>query len=226
MRPYTAMLPKALVPIGGMPILDVIVGQLRQQGFRALVVSAGYLADLIVTHIRETQADAPEVQFSIVRESRPLGTAGCLSMVSDLCDTFLVMNSDILTTLNYRALVTRHRESGAVLTVAASERVARVEWGVLEAAEDNRLISYDEKPQRALLISMGVYVCEPDVLQFIPRNQRVDMPDLIGRLLAEGKRVQVHRSRDYWLDVGHPHDYARACEDFEARRSEFLPVAR
>jgi NDP-sugar pyrophosphorylase family protein len=224
LRPFTTLLPKALVPVGGVPILDIIVGQLRQQGFRKLVVSAGYLADRLDAHVSRISSDGLDVEIEIVRESTPLGTAGCLSIVPDLADTFLVMNADILTTLDFRQLVRGHRASGAALTVAASERVTRLDWGVLEATADDRLIGYDEKPARSMWVSMGVYVCEPVVLKSIPHYQRLDMPDLIGRLLASGEVVRIHRSRDYWLDVGHPHDYARACEDFEARRSEFQPA--
>jgi NDP-sugar pyrophosphorylase family protein len=224
LRPFTTMLPKALVPLGGIPILDIIVGQLERQGFQEIIVSAGYLADMIETHVRNRRPDTGKLRLSIVRESTPLGTAGCLSMVPNLSGSFLVMNADVLTTLDFCALIDSHRASDAVLTVAAIERVTRVEWGVLETGNDDRLMVYDEKPQRSMLISMGLYVCEPDVLRYLSRDQRVDMPELIGRLLADNRRVRVHRSGDYWLDLGHPHDYARACEDFEARRSDFLPV--
>jgi NDP-sugar pyrophosphorylase family protein len=220
LRPLTETLPKALIPVGGQPILDIIVRQLNRHGFTDLTLTVGYLADLIESHIASRHACV-----RVVREGEPLGTAGCLQLLPELDRTFLMMNADVLTLLDFRRLYDEHRASGAALTVAACERVNRVEWGVLEIAGGNRLAGYREKPEQAMWISMGIYACEPGVRQHIARGERVDMPELIRRLLSSGERVNTCRSSDYWLDLGHLKDYARACEEFAELRDEFLGVS-
>jgi NDP-sugar pyrophosphorylase family protein len=221
LRPLTSAMPKALIPVGGQPILDILLRQLHRQGFSDLTLTVGYLAEMIDAHVARVAPRLPDARLRIIREATPLGTAGCLALLPALDQTTLVINADILTTLDFGQLYDGHRASGAILTVAACERVSRVKWGVLDATESGELVSYREKPEYAMCISMGVYVCEPDVRRHVAPDERVDMPVLIERLLADKLPVRIHRSRDYWLDLGHPQDYARACEDFEARRDQF-----
>jgi NDP-sugar pyrophosphorylase family protein len=222
LRPFTMLLPKALVPVGEMPILEILVRQLRRGGFTDLVVSVGYLGELIEAYFHGGRSEELGVRLSFVRERAPLGTAGCLRLVPDLAGTFLVVNADLLTTLDFRRFVAHHRASGAVMTIAATERRERLDWGVIETTPEGRLTAYVEKPERAAWISMGIYACEPAVLPYLHGDETVDIPELAARLLADGLVVEVYRSSDYWLDLGNPQDYTRAVEDFAARRGEIL----
>ena len=222
LRPFTMLLPKALVPVGEMPILEILVRQLRRDGFTDLVLAVGYLGELIEAYFHGGRSEELGVRLSFVRERAPLGTAGCLRLVAGLDDTFLLVNADLLTTLDFRRFLAHHRASGAVMTIAATERRERLDWGVLETTPEGRLTAYVEKPERAAWISMGIYACEPAVLPYVLGDEAVDIPELAARLLADDQAVQVFRSDDYWLDLGSPHDYNRAIEDFAARRGEIL----
>jgi NDP-sugar pyrophosphorylase family protein len=217
------VLPKALVPVGDTPILEILVRQLRRQGFDDLVLTVGHLAELLEAYFHGGRAADLGVRVSFVRERSPLGTAGCLALVPGLSDSFLVLNADVLTTLDFRHFLEHHRAGGAVMTIAACERRERLDWGVLEISADGRLEAYVEKPERSFWISMGIYACEPALLAYLRPDEPLDIPELATRLLADGRVVGVYRSQDYWLDLGHPRDYARAAEDFESRRREFLP---
>ncbi len=222
LRPFTMLIPKALVPVGEMPILEILVRQLRRDGFADLVLAVGYLGELIEAYFHGGRSEDLGVRLSFVRERGPLGTAGCLALVPDLDGTFLIVNADLLTTLDFRRFVGHHRARGAVMTIAATERRERLEWGQLEATPEGRLTAYVEKPERSAWISMGIYACEPVVLSYLRRGEALDIPELAARLLADGRAVEVYRSSDYWLDLGNPRDYTRAVEDFAARRSELL----
>lgn len=222
LQPFTMMLPKALVPVGDIPILEILVRQLRRDGFDDLVLAIGHLGELVEAYFHGGRAEELGVRLSFVRERDPLGTAGCLALVPDLAETFVVVNADVLTTLNFRHLVEHHRATGAVMTIAATERRQRLEWGALETTPEGRLVAYVEKPERTVWISMGVYVCEPEVLPFIDAGQPLDIPELATRLVTAGLDVEVHRSTDYWLDLGNPHDYRKAIEDFATNRGRIL----
>jgi NDP-sugar pyrophosphorylase family protein len=209
------------VPVGDRPILDIILRQLAYHGFRDVALTVGHLAELIEAYVAAARVRFVDVSF--VRETAPLGTAGPIGTVPGLDETFLVLNGDVLTTLDYRGLLAYHRERGAMLTVGVRERRQRLGFGVVALDESGRLRSYDEKPELAHTVSMGVYVCEPGVLRYIEPNVYLDIPDLIQRLLSEGHRVLGYRSDDYWLDIGDPGDHAQACAEFEEMQDRLLP---
>jgi len=222
LQPFTVLLPKALVPVGEQPISEILVRQLRHDGFTDLVLAVGHLGELVEAYFHDGRAVELGVRLTFVRERQPLGTAGCLALVPDLDDSFLIVNADLLTTLDFHRLLAVHRASGAVLTIAAVERCDRLEWGELAATPEGELTAYIEKPERRAWVSMGIYACEPAVLAHVEPGVRLDIPELAMRLLAAGLPVRVYRSTDYWLDLGNPRDYARAVDDFAARRSEIL----
>jgi len=153
-----------------------------------------------------------------------LGTAGPLALIEGLDDTFLVMNGDVLTTLDYMALVAYHRQRRAMATIAMHQREVKIDLGVIRVDETNRVVQYVEKPALDYLVSMGVYVFEPTVLRHIERGTRLDFPELIWKLLAADQVVAGFPHSGYWLDIGRPDDYARAVEEFETMRSQFLPA--
>ena len=227
LAPYTTVLPKPLMPLGDRAILDVVVRQLHSYGFVNLTFAVGYLAHLI----RAVFADGSSygVRISYHEEAEPLGTAGPLAMIEGLDDTFLAMNGDVLTTLDYRRFVDTHRRSGNALTVATHRRVVRTEYGVLHTdgmnGETARVLGYEEKPELSYTVSMGVYAIEPHVLDHIPRGGKFDIPDLVLALLDAGEPVGSFAFDGYWLDIGRHDDYEQALEDYETIVPKLLAQA-
>jgi NDP-sugar pyrophosphorylase family protein len=226
--PYTTVLPKPLLPIGDRAILDVVVRQLRSYEFTDLTFAVGYLAHLI----QAVFGDGSEHGVSIAyhHEDEPLGTAGPLADMEGLDDTFLLMNGDVLTTLDYDHLFRTHRESGNALTIATHRRVVKTEYGVLEteaddAAGTDRVRAYVEKPEIPYIVSMGVYVAEPKVLEYIPEGERFDLPDVVQALLKADEPVGSYLFEGFWLDIGRHDDYERAIVEYEQLKSLLLNEA-
>jgi len=219
--PYTTIFPKPLVPIGDRPILEIIIRQLVKQGFGDILLSVGHLGELIEAYFQNGHRSIPGLSLEYFRETKPLGTAGSLAMVPDLNDTFMVMNGDILTSLNYRALVDHHHTHGAALTIAMHRKDISIDLGVLETNEEGDLTGYREKPLYSFDVSMGVYVYEPHVLRYIPKGQYLDFPDLVRILLGMGEKVSGFRSQDYWLDIGRREDYELAQREYQSRAADF-----
>jgi len=221
LAPYTTILPKPLMPIDDMPILEIVLRQLKQFGFDDISLAVGYLAELLMAYCGDGSKFGLKINYS--REEQPLGTAGPLSLVPNLDETFLVMNGDLLTTLDYQKMYQFHRERGAIATLAAYERGVKIDLGVIETDEDNWVKDYIEKPTYKYSVSTGVYIFEPDVLEFITPNQHLDLPELVLRLKSQGNPVNVYRFDGYWLDIGRHDDYEVAVQEFLAHRDEFLP---
>ncbi len=163
------------------------------------------------------------LKISYSFENEPLGTAGPLSLVADQLDgTFLVANGDVLTTLDLSKLINFHRESGAIATIASHARHVKIDLGVLQFNGSNVISGYIEKPTYEFLVSMGIYVFEPAVLNYVPHNQYLDFPDLVLRLLQDGERVMGYPFDGYWQDLGRPDDYEQAIQEFESLRHQIL----
>jgi NDP-sugar pyrophosphorylase family protein len=220
LRPYTTVLPKPLMPIGDMPVVEVIVRQLRNAGFDRLVLAVGYLPHLFRAFIGDGERFGGPIEF--VLEESPLGTAGALGLISGLDSDFLLINGDTLTNLDYRAFMQRHREQGAIATIATQKRQNKVDYGVLEIGDDHTLKRYVEKPVQDYYVSMGVNAFRADVLKYVQPNRYLDIPQLMLQLMDRGERVHCYRSDSFWLDIGRPADYERAVEIFQERRAEFL----
>jgi NDP-sugar pyrophosphorylase family protein len=220
LAPYTNVFPKPLVPIGDMPILQVVIHQLQHYGFTRITLTVGHLATLLQTFFQDGDQYGVKIDYAI--EDKPLGTAGPLAFVPDLDDAFLVMNGDLLTTLNYAELVQYHKRMGAVATVAMHKREVKIDLGVVQLDGDNWIKGYIEKPLYNYNVSMGVYIFEPRVLNYIPAGKYFDFPDLVQRLLDSGETIVGYPYEGYWLDIGRPDDYIQAVQDFEKMRSRFL----
>src|SRR5262245_25990689 len=212
LMPYTTSLPKPLMPVGEYPILEILLRQLANQGFRKITLAVGHLAGLIQAYFKEGQDWGVELNYAY--ETTPLGTAGPIARLPRLDRSLLVLNGDLLTTLNFAQLVRFHYENSAVATIGTKRRREFVQFGVIETASNGQITHYKEKPNLDYLVSMGVYVFSPEVRDFIPRSQKFDFPDLVGKLLENKKRVLAYESDAYWLDIGRPDDYQRANEDF------------
>jgi NDP-mannose synthase len=212
LAPYTSVLPKPLMPLGGKAILEIVVGQLERADLRRIVLCVGYLAHLIVAVLQNGPDRAARIEY--VREETELGTAGSLRLAPGLADTFLVLNGDVLTDLDLKELVSHHRQRGNILTIAAHRRTQQTDYGVLRLDSEHRLVEYDEKPQETFYVSMGVYVLEPAALKFIP-DERFDFPELVHALLAAGEQVGALPYEGLWLDIGRHEDYQRAVTLWE-----------
>jgi NDP-mannose synthase len=221
LAPYTTIFPKPLVPIGDRPILEIIIRQLTSQGFGDILLSVGHLGELIEAYFQNGHRNIPGLNLTYFREAQPLGTAGSLAMIPGLNETFLAMNGDILTTLNYGNLVEHHRSHRAALTIAMHRKDINIDLGVLETNDGGDLISYREKPLYSFDVSMGVYVYEPHILRYIPKGQYLDFPDLVRLLLDMGEKVSGFQSQDYWLDIGRREDYELAQREYQFRSAEF-----
>jgi NDP-sugar pyrophosphorylase family protein len=225
LRPYTTVLPKPLMPIGDRPVLDIVVRQLKAHGFERITMATGYLAELIEAFFRDGSEYGIAIDY--FREHEPLGTVGALALIEGLAeDHVLVMNGDVLTDIDYGALLQRHRDSDGAATIATKLREVQISLGVLrfgEAEDPTRLTGYDEKPKIEYTASMGVYCFAPRALAHIEPGKRLDFPDLILRLIAAGETVRAWPSDDYWLDIGRHDDYEQAQEEFEAVRHRLIP---
>lgn len=221
LAPYTTILPKPLMPVGDVPILEVVLRQLRHAGVRRSSIAVGYLHELLRAYFGNGQKLGLTIEYS--QEDRPLGTAGPLALIPGLTDTFLVMNGDVLTTIDYRALFQYHRASGAAATIAVFSRTIPIDLGIVELDPDNRLRNYIEKPTLHHQVSMGIYVLEPRVLSYIEPGAYLDLPNLLRTLMKADEAVIGYQHTGYWMDLGRKDDYERAVADFDRMRGEFLP---
>jgi NDP-sugar pyrophosphorylase family protein len=185
----------------------------------------GYMSAYFRAFLSQHQSLGRLVKIDFVEEEKPTGTAGSLSSVPGLESTFLVMNGDILTNLNYRALLDYHASVKALLTIAAHRKLVKIDLGVLETGPSGLVTNYIEKPTMDYAVSMGIYVYEPQVLEFIAPGEQLDFPDLVLKLLRAGKRVATFSNDACWLDLGRPEDFCRAADLFIEREQEFLPGA-
>ncbi len=220
LAPYTTVLPKPLMPVGEMPILEIVMRQLVHHGFDDQTLAVGYLAELLMAYCGDGSKFGATLEYS--REGQPLGTAGPIALVPNLNETFLVMNGDLLTTIDYSAMLKNHRERGMLATIACYQRDVKIDLGVIDVDSDNWVVNYIEKPTYHYEVSMGIYIFEPAILNYIPLNQKLDLPDLMLNLLKAGQKVNVFKFDGYWLDIGRPDDYERAIDEFAKHRQEFI----
>jgi NDP-sugar pyrophosphorylase family protein len=219
--PYTTVLPKPLMPIGDYPILEVILRQLKTCGFKKVTLCTGYLSELIRAYLDSTHAFGLDIRYTY--EENPLGTIGPLHLIEDLDDTFLVMNGDILTDLNYRTLIRAHEQHGALATIATYQRDVNIDFGVLEKDPDNKIVAFREKPTYHFEVSMGIYVFSKKILDYVPANIPFGFDQLMDILTERNEAVYSFPYTGYWLDIGRPDDFTRAIEEFERNKDRFLP---
>jgi NDP-sugar pyrophosphorylase family protein len=223
LAPYTTVLPKPLMPIGDMPILEVILRQMKCAGVNDVILTVGHLSELLKTFFQDGSRFGLQITYSY--EDKPLGTAGPIALVDGLDDTFLVTNGDVLTTLRFQELIDFHKKEHAKATIAVHHRKVKIDLGVIQWDGTPRITGYVEKPTLDYCVSMGVYVFEPDVLAYIPRGEYLDFPDLVLKLIAADERVVGYKFEGYWQDLGRPDDYQVATQDFQTMHDQFLPEA-
>lgn len=201
LRPVTFSIPKPLLPIGESPILEIIIGQLKRAGCRELVLATGYHAGLIQAFCGDGSRFGLRITY--VHEEKPLGTAGPLALARETLgdeESFLVMNGDVITDLDFRDFANASEKSGCDLTVAYADYVYRSPYGVLSLAE-GAVVDVQEKPEQSFAVSAGIYFLRSAAVEFVPQNQFFTMPDLMKRLIAVGRRIHAYRIAGVWLGL-------------------------
>lgn len=214
LAPYTTNFPKPLMPVGDRPILEILLERLRGEGLTDVIIATGHLEELIRAYFGEGDRRGFTIAYS--REHKPLGTAGPLDLVRDvLTDPFLLVNGDTLSDIRYRELIRYHSDNGSTATVALSRRKVFIDFGVVEIDEHSRIVGWKEKPSVDYLVSTGIYVFSRKALSLLPRGESVDLPDFLLRLRSAGRLVSAYVHDGYWLDIGRPEDYEKACRDLQ-----------
>jgi dTDP-glucose pyrophosphorylase len=211
LRPMTQDLPKPMLPVGGRPLMEHIVGQLKDAGISRMHVTTHYLPEKIKEHFGDGSQFGVDLNY--LCEETPLGTAGSLGLMPPPQDTLLVINGDILTRVDFAAMLAFHREQDALITVGVRKYDLAVPYGVVEG-QGGFVTRLEEKPTVSLFVNAGVYLLEPSAFRYLHRGKHLDMTDLIQLGLAEGERVASFPIHEYWLDIGNPADYKRAQEEF------------
>ena len=221
LAPYTRVFPKPMLPIGDKAILEILLHQMRRAGIDDVTLTVGHMAGLMRAFFQDGSHLGIKIRYSY--EEHPLGTAGPLAFVEGLTETFMVANGDVLSTLDLTKLITFHKENHGVATIATHHRKVHIDLGVIEVNGDHTITDYIEKPTIPYQVSMGIYVFEPKALEYIPRGNYMDFPDLIKLLLKNGERVVAYPFEGYWQDLGRPDDYEQANQNYELMQAQFLP---
>ena len=224
LHPYTLVYPKPLLPVGGRPIIHTIVDQLSFFGYTDIVISLGYLGNYIRMYFSEEKNVPPGTAIRYIDERDPLGTAGPVAMVSDLQENFLVINGDILTTIDFGALMQFHLDQGAQLSIVVGVKEVKLALGIVTLDDQRRITSFEEKPTRTFMDNMGIYVYRKSVAKGITPGVRLDVNQLVTGMIGRGEKVCGFVSSEpyYWIDIGQHGDYERANEVFAGKRDQFL----
>jgi NDP-sugar pyrophosphorylase family protein len=225
LAPYTTVIPKPLLPVGDRAILEIVLRQLGAAGVQDVAMAVGHLAHLFEALLGDGSQYGLRVRYYV--EQTPLGTAGPLARLDGLDEPFLMMNGDVLTDLDYRALVAAHHDAGNLLTIATHRRTVETDYGILHLdglrGATGAVNGYEEKPTLDYLVSMGVYVLDPAAIAHVPSDRAFDLPDLVLALLAAGEPVGSLEYDGYWQDIGRHDDYAQASRDADTVLPRLLP---
>jgi NDP-sugar pyrophosphorylase family protein len=220
LRPYTVVLPKPLMPIGDYPILEVIVRQLAHDGFTHITMAVSHQAEIIKAFFGDGERWGLQIDYSL--ETMPLSTMGPMKLIEDLPDNFLVMNGDILTDLDFDRFYQYHLTNKHHFTIASYDREQRSEYGVLEVNGADLLCGFQEKPVVHYEVSMGIYMMNREVLNYIPEGEPYGFDHLMEDLIKADNLAHTLKFDGYWLDIGRADDYMRAIDEFEHLKQRFL----
>src|SRR5690554_252490 len=202
--PFTKILPKPLIPVGEKPIIELIMGNFKKYGFNSFILSLNYKAEIIKLYFAEN-SDGYNISYTM--EEDYLGTAGSLQLAKDrLKETFIVSNCDVIIEMNFDSLLRHHKKAGNFATIVGVEKNMQIPYGVIESKEGN-LVRMTEKPEYNFVINSGVYVLEPEIINLIPKNEAVNMPDLLLEAKDLGYKVGVYPVNANWFDVGQWEEY-------------------
>ena len=210
------------MPIDDLPILEIVLRQLKFYGFSEIILAVNHLANLIIAFFGDGEKYGVHIRYSL--EDTPLGTAGPLTLIDDLDETFLVMNGDLLTTIDYGDLLNYHVQNSNDITIGTHQKQVKIDLGVLET-DGVDFLDYIEKPIYNYKVSMGIYIMNRNIIDLMTKGEKIDIPNLILKAKQRNLKIQCYfQSMDkIWLDIGRVDDYAEACRIFKENRSEFLP---
>ncbi|MCF8095436.1 MAG: nucleotidyltransferase family protein [Desulfobacteraceae bacterium] len=212
LRPLTQECPKPMLKVGGKPILETIIENFVEQGFFRFYLAVNYKSHIIEDHFGDGKAFGAQITY--LREKERMGTAGALSLLPARPEvSFIVMNGDLLTKVNFPQLIDFHRENRAEATMCVRQYDMQVPYGVVKV-QGQRVLSLEEKPLHSFFVNAGIYVLEPDALDYTPHNTFHDMTDLFHTLVQKGHSTAAFPIREYWIDVGRMSDYERANGEF------------
>lgn len=222
LRPFTNILPKALVPIGEISILEMVLQQLHRNGFEKIIIAVGHKAELIMAVIGNGSRFGLDIKYHY--EDKPLGTIGALADLDGLEDNFLVMNGDICTNMSFGAFYQAHIESSAVGTVGTYRRFEKMELGILTLDEKNwKIIGFQEKPTYEFLVAIGVNAFNKSILEFIPKGEFFGFDDLMAKIIEEDIDVRAFPFNGIWHDIGRVDDYEKMLKEFADNPNAYLP---
>lgn len=216
LRPFTFVLPKPLMPVHDRPIMEVIIRQLTAAGVDDIIISVGYLHQLIRAYAGDGSAFGTPIRYS--QEEAPKGTAGPIGLVEGLEGDFVLINGDTLSNVDFKSMIEYHRENGNDVTIGGYRKDSRVDLGVLELDDDQRLVDYHEKPTHSYVVSMGIYVFSDRILKEITPGAHIDVPDLLLKLRDKGYTIRTYMHDGMWLDMGRPSDFAKIADSEEVKR--------
>ena len=228
LKPLTYKRPKPLMPVAGRPCIDYVIRSLVASGFQEIITTTAYLSDTLIKSIGDGVDYNASILYSF--EAKPAGTAGAVRRVGTFIDdTFVVASGDVLADVDLRALYDFHKRKGGVVTIALTEVEDPTQYGIVGLDPKGRILKFKEKPAAdqafSKLINAGIYVCEPEILDFIPAEEKFDFAkDLFPKLLAKGLALYGQRIEGIWMDIGRPHDLWKAS--MEVVRREGKPLRR
>jgi dTDP-glucose pyrophosphorylase len=214
--PYTKILPKPLIPVGDLTITEVIIARFREFGANDFTIILGHMKNMIKAYFTDKFVD-DEYLLKFVEEDRPLGTGGGLNLLKGVInDTFILTNCDILIYEDYSEIIKHHREQKNVLTMICCAKQVTIPYGTVEIDDQGKATAFVEKPSYSFLTNSGLYIIEPEFLQYVPDDTAIHITDVIGSLISEGKRIGVYPvSEDNWYDMGQPDELERMKKRIE-----------
>jgi NDP-sugar pyrophosphorylase family protein len=215
LKPLTEETPKPMLPVGGRPMLEFVIDQLRESGIVRITIATCYKPEKIRDHFHDGADFGVEIVY--VNEDAPMGTGGAIGLLSDVKEPLFIINGDVLTQVNYQAMLAFHQEQNADLSVAVGNYNLQIPYGVLEC-EGSRVKRITEKPSLAFFVNAGIYLLEPSALPLVPQGRRFDMTEFIQILVDAGRPVASFPMIEYWLDIGQHGDYQKAQDDMRNGR--------
>ena len=214
LTPLTDKIPKPLLKVGSKPILQIILENFIDSGFEDFFISTHFMPQKIKDYFGN--GERWNVSIRYIEEKSPLGTAGALALLpkKEIDMPLIMMNGDLLTSVNFKKLLDNHNKSGSALTVCISEHQVQIPYGVINKNK-SKLVKIEEKPFQKFFINAGIYVLDPDIVKRIRKEKKMDMPALIQQLLDKKEKVNIFPIHEYWLDIGQISEFQKANEDYE-----------
>jgi len=211
LKPYTISMPKPLVPVGDVPVLEIIIRQLKRHGFTHITITLNHLAEIIKAFFGDGSKWGIKIDYTL--ETKALSTMGPLTLLKDVPDNLLVMNGDVLTDLDFHQLFEEHVRSQSLFTIASSFRKEKMDYGVLECNSESLLTGFREKPDFSFLVSMGVYIVNRKAIELIPPDTFFGFDHLMKKMIDMRLYPRVVKHQGFWLDIGRPDDYEKAINE-------------